>query len=167
MNEDYIQDLCKILNKQYNIYKKLAELASEKEKTLLNNDAQKLSEIIKKEKTHLEDLEKYEDKRKDIIEQIAQKQSFDYDNLSFENLLSTLNNNQKNKLKTIRDKLLDIIKKLEEKNDTNRHLLEQALKLNNFSLKMFQQAMQPEQKTYNRPGEKNDDNGRNIIDRKA
>ena len=162
-----IEELYNILSEEYELYQKLNKTASEKNEAIVENEIDDLAEVVENEDEFLKKIEELEEKRTKIIVDLAKKYDLK-DDFQYSNLINNFSEEWQNKFSDLRAKLLEVIDEIHEKNEENTMLLDEAIKLNNFSLNMLSKAVSPEDGTYN----KNQTNQKgkqnyNIIDRQA
>jgi len=162
-----IEELFETLKKEYDIYTQLKETANAKKDAIVTNEIDDLAEAVERENEILDDLEKLEEKREEILKLLEQKYDLAQD-FQFSNLINNFPQKWQEKFTELRNDLLEVIDEIHEKNQENAVLLDEAIKLNNFSLKMLTKAVSPENGTYNKDKVNNKvKQGYNIIDRKA
>ena len=167
MINENIKELYNILIEEYELYKNLNETASEKNTAIVENEIDNLAKVVENEDDILKEIEDLEEKRSKIIIELAEKYNLD-NNFQYSNLINNFPEEWQQQFSDIREKLLEVIDEIHEKNEENTMLLDEAIKLNNFSLNMLSKAVSPEDGTYN----KNQTNQKgkqnyNIIDRQA
>ncbi|MFW6028861.1 MAG: flagellar protein FlgN [Halanaerobiales bacterium] len=162
-----IEKLFEILKKEYELYTKLKETANKKNTAIIDNEIDDLAKAVERENEIIDNLEELEEIREDILSILEDK----YDlaqNFQFSNLINNFPEELQEEYLELRNSLLEVIDEIHEKNQENALLLDEAIKLNNFSLKMLTKAVSPENSTYNKDKLKNKvKQGYNIIDRKA
>ena len=164
---DNIEDLYNILSEEYELYVKLNKTASAKNEAIVENEIEDLAEVVENEDELLKKIENLEEKRTKIIAELAQKHDLD-DDFQYKNLINNFPEEWQDKFSDIREKLLEVIDEIHEKNEENTMLLDEAIKLNNFSLNMLSKAVSPENGTYNKKQtSKKGKQNYNIIDRQA
>ena len=162
-----IEELYNILSDEYELYQKLKNTASEKNDAIIENDIDDLAKVVEKEDELLAEIEEYEEKRTNIITKLADR--FDLkEDFQYSNLINNFPEEWQDKFSELRSKLLEVIDEIHEKNEENTMLLDEAIKLNNFSLNMLSKAVSPENGTYDKKQtNKKGKQSYNIIDRKA
>lgn len=162
-----IEELYNILSEEYELYQKLNKTASEKNEAIVENEIDDLAEVVENEDEFLKKIEELEEKRTKIIVDLAEKYDLK-DDFQYSNLINNFPEDWQDKFSEIRKKLLEVIDEIHEKNEENTMLLDEAIKLNNFSLNMLSKAVSPENGTYNKnqTSQKGKQNY-NIIDRQA
>jgi len=162
-----IEELYNILSEEYELYQKLNKTASEKNEAIVENEIDDLAEVVENEDEFLKKIEELEEKRTKIIVDLAKKYDLK-DDFQYSNLINNFPEDWQDKFSEIRKKLLEVIDEIHEKNEENTMLLDEAIKLNNFSLNMLSKAVSPENGTYNKKQtNKKGKQNYNIIDRQA
>lgn len=162
-----IEELYNILNKEHELYEKLNKTASKKNEAIVENEIDDLADVVENEDELLKKIEGLEEKRTKIIVDLAKKYDLE-DDFQYSNLINNFPEKWQDQFSEIREKLLEVIDEIHEKNEENNMLLDEAIKLNNFSLNMLSKAVSPENGTYNKKqtNQKGKQNY-NIIDRQA
>ncbi len=172
MLEKLLKQLKQLLKQEYRYYRRLDRLATAKKEAIIDNSIQDLGSVLKEEQQIIEQIDLLEKERQQLLAkmefQFREKLS-DYEaEFNFTFLLEHLSDKKVDGLREIRDKLLIIIDQLHQKNVKNRMLLEEAIKLNNFSYKMITSILEPENNTYNPDQQtKNISKLRHLMDRKG
>jgi flagellar biosynthesis/type III secretory pathway chaperone len=167
MNKGLISRLLETLKKEYEYYNSLNKMAAEKKECIIKNDIQKLSKLIQEDDKVIVELKELENERIDIIKELAVLYNISNDNINFTSLMEYLPELNRDELSLIRDKLLDIITELHEHNQENKVLIEEAVKINDFSMRLIMNTLEIDQKTYNNGQNKSDNKVNHFIDRKA
>lgn len=163
-----IDKLIGILNQEYDYYQDLRELAADKKEMIIENEVEQLSEIIEEDEDIVKQLEQLEEERNQLISELGADYEIGKKQITFQDLQEHLPADKKQQLEDIRGQLLTVIEELDRKNDENRQLLEEAIKLNNFSFEMMSRVLEPESQTYNNKSEgDNPDKSNHIINRRA
>ena len=145
-----IEELYNILAKEHELYEKLNQTASKKNEAIVENEIDDLADVVENEDELLKKIEGLEEKRTKIIVNLAEKYDLE-DDFQYSNLINNFPEKWQN-----------------EKNEENTMLLDEAIKLNNFSLNMLSKAVSPENGTYNKKQtNKKGKQNYNIIDRQA
>jgi len=168
MTEKLIASLFGLLEDEYQNYCKLKELALAKKDVLISNDVEGLTRLLEKDNEIVDNLEKLEKKRTDLVSQLARSYELDADKINFSRLIKVIPGKWQDSLETLKEKLLQTIEELHEQNEQNKVLVEEAVKLNNFSINMIMKAIEPDNQTYD-PKQGNRTRGKmaHIIDRRG
>ena len=172
MLEKLTSQLKQLLKQEYRYYRRLDRLAVCKKEAIIENSIQDLGSTLQQEQQVIEKLDMLEKERQKLLArmeyQFREKLSDSQAEFNFTFLLEHLPDKKVDGLREIRDKLLIIIDQLHQKNVKNRMLLEEAIKLNNFSYKMISSILEPENNTYNPDQQtKNKSKLRHLMDRKV
>lgn len=160
------EKLYKILAEEYQVYQELQKLGKRKQEALIENELEELAEIVEAETELMDNVDNLEKARLQLLEAIAGKLGEKADELSFSQLLPELPATRKDEFSELRDNLLELIEELNALNESNRQLLMEALKFNEFSMKAV--IGSENQQTYKNPGKSGKNNKSNrIINRQA
>jgi len=167
MMGENIEELYNILDEEYELYEKLNKTASEKNEAIVENEIDELAEVVENEDKLLKNIEELEEKRTKIIAELAKKYDLK-DDFQYSNLINNFSEEWQDKFSAVRENLLEVIDEIHEKNEENTMLLDEAIKLNNFSLNMLSKAVSPDDGTYDKKQtSKKGKQNYNIIDRQA
>ncbi len=167
MKEDNISSLIAVLEKEYKYHQKLCESAREKKEAIIENKVEDLTGVIEKEEDLINDLNTLENKRTNILKEIAEDFDLNDDTPNYKMLKSELGSKQKVELKNIRKKLLNTIENLQKVNEENKVLLEEAVNLNKFSFELIANSLAPENATYKQDENNKENKVKNIVDQKV
>jgi len=175
MIAEQIDRLCEVLSALESRHRQLYQMAEEKQEAIIAVEIDDLMEVVEREEELLEDINDLEARRQSLsdkltgsIEEIEPGQfnlSALIEYLENESILSDL----REKLAAQQDSLQNLLQDLERLNEQNRELLLEAMKFNEFSLKVLLQGATPNS-TYQPDGSGREDNGgqsSSIIDRRA
>lgn len=168
MEAVYYNDLIDILETEYRHYIGLKELADKKREAIIDNDIEDLTGLIDREEQIIGDIQDMENKRTEIITNMTNETDLNPDKINFNHIIERSPENPKTSLINIKEKLLVVIDELHEQNQQNRLLIEEAMKLNNFSLNIMMKFLEPDSQTYDKkPGKKDRKKIAHIVDRKG
>ncbi len=152
-----INKVIKILEKEYQLYKKIKRLARSKQETIIEKDLDALEKIVRQEASHIEKLNELEENRFDLI-----------GDQKISHLKEKIEKKDKiNKLTDVQNKLRRIIEAVQELNNTNDKLIKDALQLVNLELNTL--TGQEKQGTYSKGGQADSQNQKAsaVINHKA
>ena len=157
-----VVQLKSILDQELSIYQRLLGFAQEKKKMLLEKFSTELQGIVSQEEVLVQRLIDLEGERREVVAQIAGSVDATLDN-AVEKLSEA---DGKSDLWLIGTKLRDVVNSIKTVNDENQKLLEQALELTQYSIKLITRV--PGDVTYGPAGKQAGKRaGPSLIDRKA
>ena len=135
-----LENLIEILNSESAEYEKLAELAEKKTPFIVKGDINNLGKITEDEQEIVGRIQKQEKLRKETLADIANVVNRDVETLKLINLIQMLEKQpaQQQMLVEAQSRLKTAIDRMRELNDKNSILLNDALDMVNFNLKMIQ-----------------------------
>lgn len=135
-----LENLIEILNSESAEYEKLAELADRKTPIIVKGDIDNLGKITEDEQEIVARIQKQEKLRKEALADIANVVNRDVETLKLINLIQMLEKQpaQQKMLIEAQKRLKTAIDRMRELNDKNSILLNDALDMVNFNLKMIQ-----------------------------
>ena len=135
-----LENLIEILNSESAEYEKLAELAEKKTPFIVKGDINNLGKITEDEQEIVGRIQKQEKLRKETLADIANVVNRDVENLKLINLIQMLEKQpeQQKMLVEAQGRLKTAIDRMRELNEKNSILLNDALDMVNFNLKMIQ-----------------------------
>lgn len=163
---DYLNELIRVLSVEKDLYSQLAELAHAKQKVIISNDVETLAEYLKEEQELIDNIEDVERDRRNAVIGLCNSLDISEKELSFSKLREYLDASSKAKLDQFKTSLLRILEELHNTNETNRMLIEEAMRINDFTVRVLTQATAPINPTYSKVGS-NDNKPRHLIDKKV
>ena len=163
---DHFNELIRVLTLEKKLYIELADLAQKKQKVIIANDVQQLAEYIKEEQELIERIEAVEAERRTAVIGLCSGMNISEKELSFSKLREHLNEDSQRKLDALKTELLEVLNQLQGINEVNRMLIEEALRINDFSVRVLTQAASPTPTTYGKGGF-NQESSLHLIDKKA
>ena len=135
-----LENLIEILNSESAEYEKLAELAEKKTPFIVKGDINNLGKITEDEQEIVGRIQKQEKLRKETLADIANVVNRDVETLKLINLIQMLEKQpaQQQMLVEAQSRSKTAIDRMRELNDKNSILLNDALDMVNFNLKMIQ-----------------------------
>lgn len=163
---NYLNELISILTVEKKLYTELTNLAHDKQKVIINNNVEQLADFLKKEQELIDEIESTEKERRNAVIGLCNELNISEKELSFSKLREYLDTSSRIKLDEFKKSLLVILEELHETNETNRMLIEEAMRLNDYSIRLLAQATTPISPIYSKEGA-NDNKPRHLIDKKA
>jgi len=143
---DQGQNLRQILSEELEIYRQLLGLSERKKKLLLEKFSTDLLQIVSEEEKYSTRLAELGSSRADCLTALSGRTS-----LTLEEALDFINDaNLKSDLWMLGTQLKETLEQIRTINEENRRLLEQALELTQYSLKLL--TAPPKEATYRPPG---------------
>lgn len=167
MTENIYNELVEVLTNEYQLYLEMMELADKKKVALIKNKIDELIDFVKREEEIVDKVKELEEKRNEIILNICEMKKEKAEDISFQELIKLISEPEQKVLLDIREKLLDIIDRLQEQNEQNKVLITEAIKLNNVSINMFLEALEPENAIYDMKQKAVKNKTRRLLDRKG
>ena len=135
-----LENLIDVLNSESAEYEKLAELADRKTPIIVKGDIDNLGKITEDEQEIVARIQKQEKLRKEALADIANVVNRDVKTLKLINLIQMLEKQpeQQKMLVEAQGRLKTAIDRMRELNEKNSILLNDALDMVNFNLKMIQ-----------------------------
>lgn len=158
-----VEELKNVLNEELAIYRRLLELGKSKGKLLVEKFSSELQNIVSQEEQLVQQLVDLEPRRKDCVGIITGDPEAKLDLVTDQ----VSESDGKSDLWIISDSLFSVIEEIKMVNETNQRLVEQALELTQYSIKLITRAPKPV--TYG-PGGKSSSQmpqSRSLINRKA
>jgi flagellar biosynthesis/type III secretory pathway chaperone len=159
--KETVDQLIAILSDELETYEQLLKFAREKKKLLLEKFSTELQGIVSKEEVLVQRLIDFEPARLKLVEKITGSPE-----TSLEDAVELVpESDGKSDLWMIGSKLRDAVASIQKINDENQRLLQQALELTQYSIKLITRA--PKDVTYGAGGKQNTQKNPSLIDRKA
>ena len=120
MTENIYNELLEVLTKEYELYCEMKELADKKKDALIENSINELVDHVKNEEDIIEKVRELEGRRNEIIINICDSKNVKAEDISFQELIKLIPDSEQEKMLDIREKLLDVIERLQEQNEHNK-----------------------------------------------
>lgn len=139
-----MENLLTILETENSEYERLIELSQKKKQVIIDGNIPGLEEITDKEQNITGNIKNLENRRIEIMNDMAIVLSKDAKDLTLTNMIAFLNKqpHEQQRLQEIRDKLKETLRKMGEINQQNEMLLQQALEMVEFDLTLFKSMRQ-------------------------
>jgi flagellar biosynthesis/type III secretory pathway chaperone len=144
------EDLLNILKKEKALYQKLFEIAENKNEALVNNNTDKLMEIVENDREVIADIEAKDKDRNDKIQEIKNEFEIELEKNSYSNLIKKLPEDWGKTLNPIREELIELTDEFHNLNEQNQKLLEQAIELNETSFETIVKSIKEQDTTYSK-----------------
>ncbi|SHJ66444.1 flagellar protein FlgN [Paramaledivibacter caminithermalis] len=149
-----VKQLILALNKEYEIYKKVLEIAKQKRRIIIEGRIKDLDGITSKEQAMIISIGKLENIRQSILKNIANE--FDTNEVqNISELSEHLDDESKKEIFDIRDKFDDILKNIKNENDLNSKLIKQSLEYIEFNKNLLT-SLENEGSTYGSDADEKD-----------
>lgn len=139
-----MENLLTILERENSEYERLVELSAEKRQIIIDGNVPGLEEITGREQDITSNIKNLENKREEVIHDMAIVLSKDAKELTLTNMIAFLNKQPKEqeRIRDVRDRLRETIRRMEEINRQNEVLLKHALEMVEFDLTLFKSMRQ-------------------------
>lgn len=139
-----MENLLSILDRENSEYEHLIELSTAKRQIIIDGNIPGLEEITGQEQDITSNIKNLENKRREVINDMAIVLSKDAKDLTLTNMIAFLNKQPKEqeKLQNIQERLKGTIERMVEINQQNEELLQQALEMVEFDLTLFRSMRQ-------------------------
>lgn len=139
-----MEEFMEVLEKENGEYDSLTELSTQKRQIIINGDVSALEDITNQEQEVASKLLNLENKRKEIVNDMAIVLSKDPKDLTVTNIIAFLNKQpqEQQKLREIKERLKASLDKMAEINNQNEMLLNQAIEMVEFDLTLFKSMRQ-------------------------
>lgn len=133
-----------ILEKENEEYEHLTELSLEKRQIIIDGNVPALEDITGREQEITSNLKNLENKREEVVKDMAIVLSKDPKELTVTNMIAFLNKQpqEQQKLQEIRERLKTTIQSMTDINRENEVLLNQAIEMVEFDLTLFKSMRQ-------------------------
>lgn len=133
-----------VLEKENVEYEQLTELSLEKRQIIIDGDIPALEEITGREQEITSNLKNLENKREQVVKDMAIVLSKEPEELTITNMIAFLNKQpeEQQKLQDIRKRLKETLAKMADINTQNEVLLTQAMEMVEFDLTLFKSMRQ-------------------------
>lgn len=139
-----MEDFIDILEKENGEYERLTELSVQKRQIIIDGDVPALEDMTGREQEITSNLKNLENKREQVVRDMAIVLSKDPEELTITNMIAFLNKQpeEQQKLQSIRERLKSTLTKMADINTQNEILLNQAMEMVEFDLTLFKSMRQ-------------------------
>lgn len=139
-----MEDFMDILEKENGEYERLTELSVQKRQIIIDGDVPALEDMTGREQEITSNLKNLENKREQVVRDMAIVLSKDPEELTITNMIAFLNKQpeEQQKLQSIRERLKSTLTKMADINTQNEILLNQAMEMVEFDLTLFKSMRQ-------------------------
>lgn len=134
-------------------YENLLGLSTQKKPVIISGNLKELSKITDEEQIVASRINNLDNKRREVIQDIANVVNRDVEDLILTNIIQMLEPRpaEQQKLAKVHDRLKAVVHKVQQVNEQNKELIQSALEMIEFDINMFQ-AMKaaPETANYNK-----------------
>lgn len=163
--EEKLTALKEILETEQECFQSLYEIAEKKKDNIIENEIKGLKKVVEEENQVVSRLEDLEKQRVELVKKLSQELGIEGEEVKYSHLIEELPGAWKEKLHPLRLELLETIAEVHGQNQQNKTLIQEALRLNNFSMKIFTKIMDSD--IYNDKGTAENNASRHIIDRRG
>lgn len=154
------QRLLGLLKEEMAIYEILLELATKKTDIIIHGKIKELDETVQMERNFIKKLVELEEKRESTLKEMGKEEG-----VTISEVIKSLPLEEAMEFNNVKERLSAVLKELEQRNDLNMALIEQALEYVNYSIKAISEALEEDKGIY---GEKGSSKGyTSLIDKKA
>lgn len=139
-----MDNLLNILEEENSEYCRLVELSTKKRQHIIDGDIPGLEDITSREQNIASNIKNLENKREEVINDMAIVLSKNPEDLTITNMIAFLNKQpqEQQRLKNLQQRLRETLKQMGEINGQNEMLLEQAMEMVEFDLTLFRSMRQ-------------------------
>lgn len=135
-----LSEFKEIFKKEYEQYCVLLDKAQIKQQAIMENDIDKLAEIVSDEQGIIKLIEELESKRHSFLDEFALEEKTVGTGFSFAELMDYMPE-EREKMQELKADLLTVLDKLQHINEENKLLIEDSLKITEYSLQVIRQAV--------------------------
>lgn len=166
-----IDELISVLSQENKEYQDLVVLFQEKTNVIVKGDVDYLQKITEAEQSFIARITKLEEKRTDLVNEIATVLCRDAKTLTVRDIIEVLKGQPepKERLAKVYDELKNTLNQMSALNDLNKNLIEQSLELIDFDLNLLQSSyLEPETANYTKDAynEQNINSSAGVFDAK-
>ena len=163
-----IHDLITILEEQKECYEGLLTLAQYKTDSIVEREMELLEQVLKREQEFMGRAARLEKNRETILKDISTVLNINFKELTVSKLITKLDKtpDEQEKLKQIRQDLLQIVEEIKVHNTTNEGLLQQSLGFIDFTLNALQSMNTHPCAGYQEKGDDSKQQGISFFDTK-
>lgn len=152
-----MENLIGVLQEELDTYKEFIPILQNKTHAIIKNKVEELQSISAEEQLYLDKINNLENKREEIVKNIAVVFDKDYKTLNIKTIIKMLDKQPKDQfaLSKLHDELKSTVKVIVDINEHNKSLIEQSLEMIEFNMNVIKS-------TWMSPGSNNYDKGANV-----
>lgn len=152
-----MENLVGVLQEELDTYKEFIPILQEKKVSIIKNKVEDLQNISNAEQEYLDKINNLENKREEIVKNMAVVFDKDYKQLNIKTIIKMLDNQPKDQqvLSKLHDELISTVKIVMDINEHNKSLIEQSLEMIEFNMNVIRS-------TWMSPGSNNYDKGAQV-----
>ncbi len=152
-----MENLVGVLQEELDTYKEFIPILQEKKVSIIKNKVEDLQNISNVEQEYLDKINNLENKRAEIVKNMAIVFDKDYKQLNIKSIIKMLDNQPKDQqvLSKLHDELISTVKTVMDINEHNKSLIEQSLEMIEFNMNVIRS-------TWMSPGSNNYDKGAQV-----
>ena len=152
-----MENLVGVLQEELDTYKEFIPILQEKKVSIIKNKVEDLQNISNVEQEYLDKINNLENKRAEIVKNMAIVFDKDYKQLNIKTIIKMLDNQPKDQqvLSKLHDELISTVKTVMDINEHNKSLIEQSLEMIEFNMNVIRS-------TWMSPGSNNYDKGAQV-----
>lgn len=133
----WLDELIETFGRLYATYRDLFETAKAKQRCLVSGQIEELEMLIYQEKNRIEIAQLLEEKRQNIVKQYCQVHEIPSANITLASLINKMDDFHREKIRSLLDDLIPLIKQLQELNEVNATLIHYSLEITEDIMKIF------------------------------
>jgi flagellar biosynthesis/type III secretory pathway chaperone len=152
-----MENLVGVLQEELDTYKEFIPILQEKKVSIIKNKVEDLQNISNVEQEYLDKINNLENKREEIVKNMAIVFDKDYKQLNIKAIIKMLDNQPKDQqvLSKLHDELISTVKTVMGITEHNKSLIEQSLEMIEFNMNVIRS-------TWMSPGSNNYDKGAQV-----
>ena len=163
--DSLVNGLIEVLNQEAGLYGQILEISKGKTDIIIKGRVSELEKVVKLEQSLVLQIGKLEDSREDMTAKLSDKLGLKLPQVTLTGLAKSLQSDQANKLKVVREDIGKIMIELRDTNKLNSKLIKNSLEYIDFSLNLMAVAGTTSN-NYGSSGRMNDLKKRNFFDLK-
>jgi len=163
LNVQVIERLFDILGKEFQIYSDLLKMSADKTSIIVEGKVTELEEMVKSEQSLVLQIEKLEDEREELIDELAEEMKINASEITMSELMKKLDKDSAAKLAEYQKNMMDTLNELKRSNDLNSKLIQNSIDYINFSINLYTDNS-ANGNNYANTGQLNDGVKRNLLD---
>ncbi|HQA58846.1 MAG TPA: flagellar protein FlgN [Acetivibrio sp.] len=138
MNNQLINDLIDILEKELKIYEDILEISKNKTDIIVKGKVKELENITELEQSFIAQIGKLEAAREDLVDKICSDIGKDSSkNITVTELMGYIEASQAERLNSYKENMVSLLKEIKDKNDLNAKLIKSSIDYIDFSINIM------------------------------
>ncbi|MEE3235480.1 MAG: flagellar protein FlgN [Candidatus Latescibacterota bacterium] len=128
MNEELLGSLTQVINEEVRVFNDLLDILNDEQKAIVEDNVRGIEECVLSQQEVASKAHELEARRQNIVVELSENLSLEADQVNLGRLLEVLEGSRATELARMREKLIDLNKKIRKVSANNSFLIRQSLR---------------------------------------